>query len=349
MDQISKTLLEILDESLPTISSNNAGGSISSRVRASASGLFGEFLTRPSSYDEVSTVASISESGNKGSSTSTLVNGSPSFQNNISLSAHAHNEEHRTSLPPNWDLFRPNKRNDAGYENGLESDFENFVVSSRAGPGLIQDFPPFEDYANPSHQEFGPCTVREGKRRAISPHKSTSRRIIEESVELPNNEPDGAAVVALLCESTSSLSQMPESLEWEGHGDHQEIPQPHLTLKSCTYPSVPLSALSLLPSFNESKNNVEIDQALCKICFVTSPGQEFSDTRRLPWIDMIDSYHDQVWDDIPSLLQDSHPKVQGTEEISKSDSMEGPAAKRLAMILGHIGHLNTQILALPPI
>lgn len=344
MDQLPKTVPDDPNQSLPATLRETTEGSFSSRISKSTSRLFGDLLTRPYSYDEVSTMTLTSEIGNKGSSS----NLEPPFQKNFLSPAYERNDGHRIILPPNRDLIRSQQQNNAGDAKGLEVELENFMSGSRPHVGLDQGFHSFEDRAIPSHPELGSCSVKEGKRRAVSPPKSASK---QDSVDLLNNEADGAAVVALLSEPSFSLSQMIDNIEYEDSGDEGNIPQAGSLPKLYTYP-IPSNRFSLLPNFNDDGKMVKTEQALFEndetYFRLLSPDLDFSDNGLLPWINMLDFYHDQVWGSMLPSIPKSYLKVPAKEE-SNANFPENSTTDRLAMILRHIRHPNTRILALPPI
>ena len=334
MDQLSKMVPDDRNQSLPATLRETTEGSFSSRISKSTSRLFGDLLTRPYSYDEVSTMALTSEIGNKGSSS----NLEPPFQNNFLSPAYERNDGHRIIFPPNGDRIRPQQQNNAGNAKGLEAELENFMSGSKPHLGLDQGFHSFEDRAFPSHPELRSCSVKEGKRRAVSPHESALKQVVEDSMDLCNNEADGAAIVALLSEPSFSSSQMIDNMEYEDSGDEGNIPQTGSLPKLYTCP-IPSNRFSLLPNFNDDEKMVKTEQALLdndETYFrLLSPDLDFSDNGLLPWINMLDFYHDQVWGSMLPPIQKSYSKVPAKEE-SNENFPENSTIERLAMILRHI-------------
>lgn len=360
MDQSYKLDCGLLNESSLDAPRNKAVDSMGSRIRMSASGLMGDLLARPSSYDEVSTLALASQSGDKGNSASASVNLSgptlSSVQHN-SPTTYIRNGEHRYVAPlPIHNSFRQRQQDGAKGASDLKMDFETFTSDSDFHFGFDQSFCPFEDGANPCFQGLESCSVKKDKQRAELLHEYSSRQINQESVELLDNEADGAGVVALLSKHDYDLSQSIESLQWEEkaclQGDHKKFSERNLT-ETHTYPYVVSNTLSLLPDFSSDESSIETEQALLDreetIFRIRSPGLISKDNGLLPWIDMLGSYHDQVWGNLLPLIQEPYLEVKEIETAGHGRSQESSTVRRLSMILGHMGHSNNRIFALPPI
>lgn len=145
---------------------------------------------------------------------------------------------------------------------------------------------------------------------------------------------DGAAVVALLSEPGFSADDEPA--EFPGvagnQGKLEYLDLQNARSQKSAEPGIDLAVheLGLIPNFALSNYGPKgiadgMPRAEEQACIVDLK----------PWLEILDSYQDEVWGDLLPLVQ------QAREELSTANDKEGtlddkPAVRRLRMLLGHL-------------
>lgn len=149
---------------------------------------------------------------------------------------------------------------------------------------------------------------------------------------------DGAAVVALLSvpgfSADAEPAECPEFAEFQSKLGSLDLQDARSRKSTQSRLGLANHEFGLVPNFGLSNDNAKvIPDAMLRT-------EEASIADLKPWLDILDSYQDEVWGDLLPLVQ------QAREELSTSNAKEGnledkPAVRRLRMLLGHLDPRTT--------
>lgn len=165
----------------------------------------------------------------------------------------------------------------------------------------------------------------------------------------PDRDIDGAAVVMLLSSPDFFLQQEPDV---DMFAETTELDRVYDKPKRTDFwaearpPLVTHSnPLNLLPDFQNAREPAAP--------YPTRPDQSWENSESTnpsvnaaseygklhAWIEILDSYQDQVWGDLLPLVQEARSEIRVNKEVPTEARRDTPATRRLAMILKHIDHL----------
>lgn len=164
-------------------------------------------------------------------------------------------------------------------------------------------------------------------------------RMQDHNQDFADQDFDGAAVVALLSDPAFAVDTEPSStLVSEGRkGLNCE------TLQVRRGPNKPDNILhpsntpDFVPDFSTPWDPVDTSLTARKGIHERDYFLESRCGDVQPWIDMLHLYHDEVWGDILPLVQEAREELTTNNE-SKTRLSEGPAIRRLEMVLQHLGN-----------
>lgn len=340
MDQINKNgrsgTAALLVES-----KKNVSKSIVNQIAASASGLIGNSILRPSPYAAISSLASITGDGNKGTfaSASTDPSGLGSSSRLPSSQCFSiHDEQHDCKRAAEPQCSR--LRKDGSHRNDVQFGFEDFA-------SVYEGFhlqPHRHSYASldaqldkPSHCLSNTCT-KDGTYYALGPTEIAS--LWTQGSVRPSTSVcvDGAAVVTLLSD--------PEfSPVWELEYPVSSPQNPIDEISDETSRFRPLldshkkQAVPFLDNMNRHSNiGLEspstttrefLGEENCRDS--ESYDRDQDDSRLRSWLDKFKTYQDEVWGYMSPMVRRAR-----AEEGSYGALTEQTAVQRLAMILRHI-------------
>ncbi|KAL8791057.1 MAG: hypothetical protein Q9213_000264 [Squamulea squamosa] len=170
--------------------------------------------------------------------------------------------------------------------------------------------------------------------------------------QLPNGNPaDGAAVVAMLSDPAFCIDNITDFTAESGLTSYVESYEGRASWKLARQSSLDdahtRNPLSLIPDFHRSTEadhigNAYQDSMLTEIhriqtqSGVTKSGFD-EDFEVQPWIEILTTYHDQVWGDMVIPLIEAAREEANAIRNGDADGREDyPAIRRLAMIAGHM-------------
>lgn len=304
---------------------NNMRESMSSRVSSSASSLIKGSLFHTNLNDVASTIASISEGRSKEGSTSASssdLRRSVSSQNRKDSGALMHHEVNHSAPSASQDAFRSQRVRETNITDKLDLDPDECLLEK------VPDHS-FQQSCLGKECKF----VKEGKLPFLSPQEP----VMAQSSYEPQNSSRSASCTLPSIDKFSDFFPSPsEELDDIKHLNDQDTPcetlpaGPQPTLNSVIQITL-LNPLSLLPqfdnmlkashpqtiSFNDRKRQSE------------EPGNDMS-----PWLNMLHTYQNEVWGDMVCAIPEERSKIKETRQSSWE---KGSAAKRLAMLMRHIG------------
>ena len=302
---------------------SEATANLPQRIGESASGLVRESFKRPSPKDVTEVLASLNtENAKAGSSSGSTGMGEPS----LAFRSSSHYEQVTSD---HGEPLRLNR------QDGKFSRFHGQVTFNEflAGPnefghesGFAQD-----GHALSSDQQSG---VFWGIAKENLPRvqEGETWKIQDENEDFADQNNDGAAVVALLSDPAFAMDEEPSSI-LDSESDRGER-RNYERLQTGKGPAKrsdtlrPPISLGLVPDFGAPWN-------LGHASLVTEKGiqerghfleSRFGDIQ--PWIDILYRYHNEVWGDMLPL------------DESQTCHQDGPAIRRLRMVLQHLGNPN---------
>lgn len=338
--------------------------SIGSRIRASASALLTDFSTNvsPSSV----TLALASALGNDGKSLSMSTFGDYSTlasSSRIDSSPFIHSYE---KIPGGVDLsgeqgFRTRPVDINDYEGAEQRDVE-LMLSNQDGTWPSHSKWSTKESKDEIDQLYreGPSWYSKGGRQAVNSKEAydQSFKSIYKAGIWPDEDFDGAAVISLLSSPNFTTTQTLEdgdSDEAPDHGGNSNYKHSHIKPPNNIDPSQTaiLNRLHLLPDPNLIKDLGTINGVNYSLVYDPEPSstEVSSDppsalaAMQQPWIDILHSYQDEVWDPSPLVLPREEvysdtmiPQGATTTPADLQMYARGkcPASSRLAMIRRHI-------------
>lgn len=341
-----------------TSSKDNPAGSASRRVGSSASSLLKDAVLHTQPEQLITGLSSAFASSSKGGQ-STASPGS-FYSTSEHLQAQRYESGNASSI-----RYDESFRTQAQTHQALSvpHEFDSFMTDSDK---LLEP-----EHRSSSYGNFQ-LPRRNGKHRAVVEEDGAAVvELLADPIFSPNGTPhsgfaatmeekrhgiskeDGAAVVALLAGPTFDIDEPPSNAsdrETEDaiylHLHQSEEFQQLLARFKSIFPSAaahqnpsPANPLNLLPDFSNADH-------CSKAPFTKSTDRTFGETERAitnslePWLDVLTSYKDHVWGDLLPLVRDARQEVNGAVEKGAQASYEGPAIRRLGMILNHIRDLS---------
>ena len=141
--------------------------------------------------------------------------------------------------------------------------------------------------------------------------------------------PDGADVVALLSDPNFCLEdaplediQGPEFMRLEVQEAARPRPMNHWNIVT--------NDLQLIPNYGTTP-------AVLKMMAAAMPHvDDFAqDVDLQPWLQILNSYHDEVWGDMLPLVKQARQELEPCDN-DKLKAQDKPAVRRLRMIIGHL-------------
>ena len=309
---------------------------LSERICTSARALLRDTILRPSPQISLDTLAAISSRTEKGDSSSSVGSTSSAEASTCRSSSASCDQLHFPSQVP---------------KNSDSSNFDDFLARASEPPLRTVDAP-FNSRG--SNQLDGNDCLKNGHNEHCL-HADTQRSVTDHTTASNNSQTyrwhseawqhdntrsttegrrdhDGAEVVALLSVPGSCLDGF---LQDEGHHTQSERldrhPQSYTAQSSeVVHIDVVANELQLVPSLG-------INSAAFEMMITSMPHlDEYSrDIDLQPWLQFLDSYHDEVWGDKLPLVQEARKEANSAKDgLWKSEGK--PALRRLQMLLKHI-------------
>lgn len=308
-----------------------------SRIGASASGLVQDALSSPHPASLGNELERSVASSTKGSTSGSAGPSAASMSLQASETIHPSMSQDRTVGSSSREFRREPC---SGHVSAARDRFEAFLS--------LQEEAPFDVDQN----KWGPSAYSSGLQRGdfgdLLPGRSAVERtrLASQSFEdarkhWPDSDPaDGAAVVALLSDPSFCIDDLPSSpsvSDDSGYGSHanNDLAQ-SIIPKASSNPVEPLSTLSLVPDLGKHSTINCVEEAGGYL--ISKTEQHDSDFDLQPWIDMLTTYHEEVWGNLSPLVQDAVKEANVIRDGDHDRRQECPAIRRLAMVVGHISH-----------
>ena len=168
--------------------------------------------------------------------------------------------------------------------------------------------------------------------------RETSRRQ-DHNQGFAKQDVDGAAVVTLLSDPAFTVNtESSGTLVSEGrNGPNRETLQTRRGPNKPDNALHPSNTLVLVPDFSAPWNSAPASLTTQKGVHERDHFLESRCGDVQPWIDILHLYHDEVWGDMLPLVQEAREELR-TNNRSKSRLSDGPAIRRLEMVLQHLGN-----------
>ena len=168
-----------------------------------------------------------------------------------------------------------------------------------------------------------------------------TRKIPDKPQHITDVNNDGAAVVALLSDPAFTVEQETPSLLDLGN-DSTEVQKCKNSHQGsyptkCVASSHSLNPLGLVPNFGVPWKSGHASPATEKGINREGYFQESSFGDIEPWVGILDRYHEEVWGDNLPFIKEARAETNMTGK-DQPDSDDGPATRRLKMVLQHVGH-----------
>lgn len=207
---------------------------------------------------------------------------------------------------------------------------------SKATSSSQDDFEQFLADSNSEHQPFDVGAPSQSPQTFWPDHNEWSRLSAKVADSTPDwhffAHEDGAAVVALLSSKGTLLDEEPsgapylESCQFESYErlpKHTKQTDPALNL-------IPLSQEHLFqPMAQQKEANMDLAST------------ELAPPDVIPWLEILDKYHDEVWGDKLAFVQAARLEIEKKREAGHMDPqtlVKGPVFRRLQLLLSHIEH-----------
>ncbi|KAL8724786.1 MAG: hypothetical protein Q9181_006675 [Wetmoreana brouardii] len=327
------------------------GSSVSfvSRVGASASNLVRGALLPPNPGSIANELEFAAAYGTKGSPSSTSA-GPSALSMSLQNPAAVRSSPRDGAIASDLHGFR--KEPDPSNHSAVEHHFQSFLSLQDEGPSDADydecwsaSIPPALQQADSVGALSAQCTA--ARPTLASPSSNGGR----EGGWPDENSTDGAAVIALLSDPSFSVDDIQESpMAFEDPGyDSQldEDPKDVVPRASSAFVS-PINPLSLVPDFEKDSRPPRVEDSGSDMIpwldgasgskvqgWMSNCGE---DLEIQPWLDMLTTYHDQVWGDLTPLVNDAVKEASAIRNGDNSRHQDCPAIRRLAMVVAHISH-----------
>ena len=248
---------------------------------------------------------------------------------------------------PFQEVFRSQRSSSNDKARLDQSDFEAFMLNNHESQSLAAT--ELDTQSTISYNELSLQKKKKGHSYlTLNPETNVSWDIMRNDTP-PNGDFDGAAVVALLSSPDFFLQQEPDvdiftrttglggACEKSKKADFWvEAPLPFVTHSN---------PLNLLPDFQNARELAAPFSTRHGLSWKDSESAKLSENaaseygKLHPWIEILDSYQDQVWGDLLPLVLEARSEIRVNKEIPAEVGWNTPATRRLAMILRHINHL----------
>lgn len=345
MDQIGKSSPRRPEVVCPRSANEKASGSITTRIRHSASGLISNPFSRPSPSSVVSSLPCFPDEGSKGESIFVSTNssglGSSSMHQSSRYSSIYFDQQRGRNVKT--ELQTSQSRKNCGNNKTCQSAFEEFMFQEAPCLQLQHDLNALSEIqGNISYHDPKKLWVRDGKSCGAAPPKLASVWSQDTIRAAPDIYLDGAAVVAILCDPEFSPDGGLEHLTRCPTEDIEEIRDDMLQVcpladlqESSTVPAS--STVDLDSNVNEKLSIAMggVSQETIWIEPIRSCDPMAADGELHFWLKNFKNYQDEVWGNM------SYPALKPREEkVGRGHGHETVwkhiATKRLAMIVGHI-------------
>ncbi|KAL8658111.1 MAG: hypothetical protein Q9226_001261 [Calogaya cf. arnoldii] len=326
-------------------SASDASTSFISRIGASASGLAKESLLRPSPGTVVNELSSV-DAGKSGSSSSSAGPSATSMSLQTSTTTRL-SSSGAGSFKSAHHSFRSEPSSEQ--TQAVMHDFDSFLSpQDQLQPNLVR--PEDGSQLVPSLNPAGSDTsLSEGG--IVTPPALGSMPVGGTKYHVPKGHPeDGAAVVAMLSDPSFCVDEDPEfAAGFEAVEDFSpslERPTNDPVQRASMDLCRTANPLSLIPDFHgpserydsgfpgedsrlKGQGGNQGKTAVLKSRF--DPDFEVE-----PWIEILTTYHDEVWGDMLPLVEVAREEAKAVQHGDAGYGKGFPAIRRLAMIAGHM-------------
>ncbi|KAL8877157.1 MAG: hypothetical protein Q9198_004779 [Flavoplaca austrocitrina] len=320
-------------------STSHTSASFISRVGGSASALAKETFVRPDPGSVVNDLSS-AEGGKSGSSSSPA--GPSAMSTSLQSSTKTVPSSSRIGSP---DLAHHTFRSRMPLEGiqSVNNDFDSFLSPRES---VQPDFGEFGDWSQPL-----PFLQPVGSDVSSSEGDIGTPPAIGDIYKshAPNGHPeDGAAVVAMLSNPSSCIDEdshvtiAPEAIGFDTPNHERHANDLRQRISRDKSPAV--NALGLIPDFHKHPYNCDHSRDE-----LSSPEQrkDLDGTTILPlrydldfevgpWIEILDTYHDEVWGDMLPLVEEARKEAHAIRNGDTTHDEVFPAIRRLSMIARHM-------------
>ncbi|KAL9039186.1 MAG: hypothetical protein Q9180_002680 [Flavoplaca navasiana] len=324
-------------------STSHTSASFISRVGASASALAKETFHRPDPGSVVNDLSS-AEGGKSGSSSSPA--GPSAMSTSLQSSTKIVPSSSRTG---SFDLAHHTFRSRmplVGIQS-VNNDFDSFLSPREP---MQPDFGEFGDWSQPMPflQPVGSDVSSSEGVIGTPPTIGRTPSDIYQS-HVPNGHPeDGAAVVAMLSnpsfciDEDSDVTIAPGAIEFDSPNHERHAND--LRQRIFADKSLAVNALGLIPDFHKhphkcdnSRDELSSPEQRKDLGGTTIlPSRYDLDFEVGPWIEILDTYHDEVWGDMLPLVEEARKEAHAIRNRDTTHDEVFPAIRRLSMIARHL-------------
>lgn len=328
----------------PGLSRNNTPSSVVSRVKTSASELAKEALFHPHPGAIVNELSSAILDNGKGSSSSAFAGPSamPQSLQDIITTDPSVSQDGSSSLahhgfrskPPSWRTL------------ATSDDFNSFLSlqgqdkSDLQQPEYPPSLPPLQHIVShadsPGRVTATPSTLVSLASEGSDNHRSNS------------NPADGAAVVDLLSDPCFCVGDVADfAAGCEDASGYYSTPAKSLARQVSLDIAHSAKPLSLIPDFQRCSESTHVSEVYSSQVLTAIHGNQADisvpkvqlerDFEVQPWVEILTTYHDEVWRDGLPLIEAARVEANAIRNGEDGRRKHCPAIQRLAMLLGHIG------------
>ena len=355
------------------------------RIGASASGLINDVLGSSSANGFMSGLTSGMTDGSKGQSSSSSSGPSESSTAVQNLKSRPDAGIGSSRSPMNPESFRSSPTDTRSFKTNAQSDFDNFM--SNGDGSLVADNGMNGIYYGQRtiHNERG--QLSETASNTLT--RDDQLPIIGTHSPLPeSHRGDGAAVVSLLSDpefSTDDPSAYSDPYDHDVMGNDgilarltsQELDLLTRIKKELPEPPIhrvpaPTNPLNLLPNFEQlsGDTNGKFGSSATTTPRTEEPylyltpettgtwsigensggkSSEAEEAHLSQWLNVLNRYQDEVWGDILPLVREARKEIERAKNSNADELRDGPAVRRLAMVLAHLtaGPASTKASPIP--
>lgn len=325
--------------------------SLPDKIGASARELFQSTVLRPSSRATLDTLTSISSVAEKGDSSSSYAGSMSSAEASSSRPSSTSSRQAQNPFGVLKDSFRTDTQHgaipdmfdlDAFLAGRTEPliDRADEPTNSRSVHQLDANEHIGSEQQSPRpvperQQIVSDCTIDCDQSRTSFKPRGLSRGEWAGSPVGPSGAQDnfdGAEVVALLSDPSFCVDNAPLDCDSSAQVRSLRKPRSPRRPEEVLHPNIVDNDLRLIP------NSRSTPAAFEKMAALMPHIDEYSqDIDLRPWLDILSSYHDEVWGDMLPLVQEARRELK-PKNTGVQDSIERPALRRLQMLLGHLAH-----------
>ena len=313
-----------------------AAASLSQRIGESASGLLRESIGLPSPRAVTGSLASLNAENTKAGASSSSTDTGPS---SLALPSSSR------CAPAAFDQSeRFRSIEEAGKSGKIDGQiaFDKFLAEQTElehEPDLSQDRPAL------SSDHSGDCFTEVARNSLPQVHARKTWATRDENQNFTDQDNDGAAVIALLSDTSFAVDEEPSSI-LDSDSDVAEGPNsPRLRTTAWPAPSacvpLPLKPFDLIPDFGCPGNLDHAFSAFQKVIHERGHFLESEFGQLQPWVNILDRYHDEVWGEMLPLVQEAREELETVQE-KQPGFKEDCAIRRLKMVLQHLDSPNVQ-------